>query len=251
MRASLREGGWAAWVVEQGTTSSRVRTGDVIPFYTSSPTYLRRSGRPERDGIARAGGRDGGCCGRNVECADVEDGADAGRRAGGACELYQENVYFDGSEMVFPADVSASELSEHPDIASGVVRHGWKRDRHAAWRRSEKSERMPGYGRGGKRGVGSVSTTNASRDADTERAVRRIDAAATAADAGARLERALGRVIGIWLVAGERQPLYGSDAPPTAGEIKLSRSRPAPDYRCAVRIVQLPVHNESVPVADG
>ena len=50
------------------------RSGHSDPVLYVVADVLHGLGKPERDGVARAGGRDGGCSGSDVECADVDAG---------------------------------------------------------------------------------------------------------------------------------------------------------------------------------
>src|SRR5258708_6253199 len=63
----------------------RRRVSDPVLYDLAG--VLHGPGRLEHNGAACAGGCDGGSCGCDVECTDVDAAVETGRGAGGACEL--------------------------------------------------------------------------------------------------------------------------------------------------------------------
>ena len=118
-------------------------------------------------------------------------------------------MYFDGSEMVFPADVSASNYQSIP-IAVIYDTDGSVIDTLLGDGASDPS---------GCRDTGVVESVDSiGLDGTIHHAMLILNGRCVGSTPQQmlqmqyQLERAFGRVIGAVVVAGERQPLYGSDA---------------------------------------
>ena len=183
------------------------------------------------------------CCGGiDVECADVKLVLKQGGEL--AEHVSSANVYFDGSEMVFPADVSANNYQSIPiaviyDTDGSVI------------------DTLLGDGASDPSGCRDTGVVESVDSIGLEGTIHHAMLILNGRCVGStpqqmlqmqyQLERAFGRVIGVsWSQVNDN--LFTGATPPTAARLITGRSCTR-SMCCAA--VQLSVHDESVPVADG